>query len=205
MGTNKRESILMTQVAHIIEERGIRPLTMASAVGVTETELRNWITGASAPSLVQYERLMAMLRLVPVVTDVSTGNETTSLRDFLPEDEAGLFDSLSDNAIDVLRTQLRDLQLQRIRVEEMYSDGSIEFDDYITLVGKIADSTRYTIDSMGKLDLGAKMGTEDDVEMVYGSTKGPGYDHDAVERVRATKKKKDGAPTEEACSAQKNA
>jgi transcriptional regulator with XRE-family HTH domain len=188
---NKRQSILLTQIAHIVKERGIKPLTLASAVGVTEATVKSWLEGTAEPDLSQYERLMSMLRLVPVITDVSAGNEGVSLRDFLPEDEASLFDKLSDSPIDVLRTQLRDLQLQRIRVEEMYNDGSLEFDDYMQLVGRIADSTRFTIDSIGKLDLGAKMGSEDDVEMVYGSPRGPGYDKDKVDKVRASKKVKE--------------
>ena len=201
--SGKRTSLLVLQVKQIIEERGIKIRTLAAAVGVTESTISSWLGGASEPSISQYERLVSLLRLVPIITDVSSGSGSISIRDFLPDDEAQLFDQLSENNSDILKNQLRDLQLQRIRIEDMYSDGGMEYDEYFLLVTRIADSIRFTIDACSKIDLGAKMGSESDVEVMYGSAKGPGYDHEAVEKVKAQKKAKEeeNATKDKPCSA----
>jgi transcriptional regulator with XRE-family HTH domain len=194
VSSGNHRSILLLQVSQTIRERGIRSSTLASALGVTAQEVDAWLAGTAEPTLSQYEQLMALLRLVPVVTSVDKGTAgKLSLRDFLNDDDAEVFDQLSDNSMDVLRTQLRDLQMQRIRIEEMHQDGTLEYETYIKLINQLSDSTRFTVDSIGKLDVSDRMSSGEDVETCYGSPKGPAYDKEAVDKVRAADAAKEKA------------
>jgi hypothetical protein len=142
------------------------------------------------------ESLFRALRLVPIFVPASQKNG--GIRDFLDDEEAALYDALPEAPADALRASLKDIQLQRVRLEIDREDGSIDEDSYRKAVLDVTDALRFVADALNKIEIAGKAGSgaADGVEMAYGSEKGPSYDKDTVERVRKKTEEAKAAPVE---------
>ena len=180
------ESFSVLQIRNLMEERGITLSTLAATLGQREATTRSWLNGSTLPTLAIMEACCRILSVIPVFVSVDEHKTSSGLRDYLCDEELSLYDNLPTNPTEILTNQLRDLQLQRIRIEKDYSIGIYDSDkQYRDDVMDVMEITRRLTDSLAKLSIaGATITDADAVETVYGSPKGPNYDEKSVMRVR---------------------
>jgi len=169
MPKTKTSSILIYQVIDAMRHREYTVELLAGVTKYSTRQLIEWLYDDTAPypPLEVIEQIMAVLRMLPVY--VPAEEKETSIRDVLGEIEMAVFDSAPDSPPEVLRYQIRDLALQRYRLEEGYENGTIADKVYHTLLLKLADATRLTAEALTKVEAQAKQmidGTAQ-VEIVY--------------------------------------
>jgi len=183
------QSLLLLQIRRAVDSRGISVSSLARAAGVRPQALQSWLAGRAVPKLPALEALFRALRLVPVMVPLDEHHDGADLRDYLDERELHVYDALPEQPMDVLKAQLRDLQLQRLRLEEDYTLGAITAKDYRRWVVHYADAVRRVIEAMTNVEDSNSLRQVRDVILEYGSPDGPAYDEAMVRRVRAAKRR----------------
>ena len=186
---SKLSSLFVRQAADYVKEHNISLTTLAQILGTTTAEVTSWFSLKSQPTVKQLEAIFRALRLVPIF--VPAASRHGGVREFLDEDEVDIYDAMPDTPVAALKIALKDLQLQRVRLEKERSMGAISDEDYRKYVIDFSDAVRLTADALNKIDITQKLGSGAgaDVEMLYGSDRGVGYKKDEVDRVRAAKEK----------------
>jgi transcriptional regulator with XRE-family HTH domain len=179
-------SFLLAQIRQAVAARGLLPAEFARALGVQEATLTAWLTGRVLPPLSTLERMFVLLRLAPVFVHVEERGRGTSLADYLDEVEADLYERLDADPRTAMADCLKDLRLQRIRLEQDRLHGYISEREYRKNVLALIDQTRWVSETVAKLEISGRFGAGDvaDVTFEYGSPAGPSYDAEKVERVR---------------------
>lgn len=169
MAKKKTSSMLIYQVVEGMRHRDCSLEQLAGVAKITPQQLVSWLydDGEPYPTLDVIERLMSILRMVPVY--VPAEEKETSVRDVLDEVEMAIFDSAPDSPPEVLRYQLHDLALQRYRLEQGYAEGVVPDKLYHTLLLKLAEATRFAAETLTKVEAVAKQSLDGDaeVEIVY--------------------------------------
>lgn len=179
------DSMTFVQLRTLIESRGIAPEALARALGRRESIVRKWLDGTVVPDLYTVEAIFRLLKIIPVLVSVDEYRPGSSLRDYLPPEEQAMWDGMTTDPTEILMDQLRDLRLQRYRLEMDWSEGiETDSDTYYKKILLLAEAARRIVDSMAKLLAVEQYGTPDAVEWLYGSEKGGCYDKEAVQRVK---------------------
>ena len=185
----KLTSLFVRQAADFVKEHNISITTLAQILGVETREVVAWFSLKAQPTVKQLESIFRALRLVPIF--VPAASRHGGIREFLDDDEVEIYDAMPDTPAAALKIVLKDLQLQRVRLEHERSLGAINDEDYRKYVIDFSDAVRLTADALNKIDLTQKLGSGagTDVEYLYGSERGTGYKKEEVERVRQAKEK----------------
>lgn len=180
-----KDSLTLIQIRQLLEARGVTIEALAQALGQHPRTTSNWLTGVTEPTVATMEATLRLLHVVPVFVSVEDATVGASLRDYLDPEEQAIFDGLPSEPREVLSNQLRDLQLQRIRLENDYGQGVVGDREYRTILFDLMECIRRITDSLAKLNLSSEYtGQPAAVEWVHGSPRGPGYKEEEVTRVR---------------------
>lgn len=168
------QSALLGQIRSSVQARGISARALARAIGRPEAEVVGVLDGSRFPSLAVVEALLRSLRLVPVCVSVDEHAGGAHFRDYLPAGEAAAYDRISVDARGVLEDRVRDLTLQRVRLEESRVYGLIEELPYLKALVILSEQLRHLAVALAKVDAAARLfgqGAEDSVTVTYGAGK----------------------------------
>jgi len=191
--TGVRQSAIMMQITALVTERGLDAKTLAANIGRPAKHVQSWLDGQAYPDVAALEAMLRAVNLVPVLVASQDYTQGGHLRDMLDARERQVYDTLPTTPRDVLSAQMQDLQLQRLRLENVYQLGLIKDSKYFEAVLDLVQHMRMLADSITRMTLAAGAagrGGYDDVEHTYGSPRGTAYDEKRVARI------KDHDPTE---------